>query len=90
MLALAALSACVMWSTALLLHKSTGLLSQFGDNAAYLTVANAIRQWDLRGVAIQHFMGYPYFIAFVSLLFHISPTVGLVLVSSSASLLSNG
>lgn len=37
----------------------------FGDNAASLQAARAIREWSFHGVDIQHFMGYPYSIAAV-------------------------
>ena len=74
LLGLAVFSAVVMWVTAFLLHRSPNLTLQYGDNPAYLAVANAILRWDFHNVGIQHFMGYPYFIAAVSRLFHV-PTV---------------
>jgi hypothetical protein len=68
LLAMVVLSGTVMWMTAFLLHRSTNLVIQFGDNAAYLVVANGILHWNFHDVFIQHFMGYPYLIAAVSLL----------------------
>jgi len=60
----------------------------FGDNDAYCRVAAALRQWDFRGVGIQHFMGYPYAIAGVSLLTHLSIISSLGLVSGVAAAVS--
>lgn len=73
------LSAFTGWHTA---------VSNLGDNAAYLQVATAIRKWDFRGIDIQHFMGYPYMIAAVSLVFHLPLDLTLSLVASLASLVS--
>ena len=55
---------------------------------AYLQVATAIRHWDFRGIDIQHFMGYPYAIAVVSLAFHLPLDFSLLLVAGVASLVS--
>ncbi len=85
---LAVLSAAVMWITAFLLHQSTRLALDFGDNQAYIAVANAIRRWDFAHIEIQHFMGFPYFIAAVSLLFHIPTGLALWLIAALSSLLS--
>lgn len=60
----------------------------FGDNGAYLEVAAAIRHWDFHGLDVQHFMGYPYAIAVVSLLLHLSLTSSLWLVTGAASVVS--
>jgi hypothetical protein len=60
----------------------------FGDNAAYLEVAAAIRKWDFHGLDIQHFMGYPYAIAALSLVSRISLDASLWLVAAVASVVS--
>jgi hypothetical protein len=88
LLLLVALSCVLMWGSALVLHRSNGLVLNYGDNGAYLTVANAIRHWDFHQIDIQHFMGYPYFIAAASLLFHIPPGFALWLIAALSSLLS--
>jgi hypothetical protein len=85
---LVALSCAVMWVTAWALHRSSELITRYGDNEAYLTVANAIRHWDFHHIDIQHFMGYPYFIAAASLLFHIPPGVALWLIAALSSVIS--
>ncbi len=59
-----------------------------GDNAAYLRVATAIRHWDFQGIDIQHFMGYPYTIAAVSLASRLPLDLTLSLVAGVASLVS--
>src|SRR5580658_6236963 len=64
------------------------LVLSFGDNAAYLGVAKAIRDWDFHGAGVQHFMGYPYAIAAVSLVLHLPLTFCLWLVAGVASLVS--
>jgi hypothetical protein len=71
LLVLVGISFVVMWTTIFVLHGSTALVLQWGDNGAYQDVANAIRHWDFRNVQLQHFMGYPYLIAAFSLLFHV-------------------
>jgi len=63
-------------------------VASFGDNAAYLQAARAIREWNFHGIDIQHFIGYPYTIAAVSLAFHLPLDLTLSLVASVASLLS--
>ncbi len=88
LLGLAVLSAVVMWITALILHRSHNLILSYGDNPAYLAVANAILRWDFHNVGIQHFMGYPYFVAAVSLLFHIPTVFSLWLIAAGSALVS--
>ncbi len=88
LLVLALLSGVVMWITALLLHRSGNLILEYGDNDAYLEVANAILHWNFQHVGIQHFMGYPYFIAAVSLLFHVPTLFALWLIAASSSVMS--
>ena len=74
--------------TASVFHGWRSLVLVSDDNGAYLEVATAIRHWDLNQVGIQHFMGYPYAIAAVSLISHL-PLIGslwlVALVSSFVS-----
>jgi hypothetical protein len=88
LLLLVGLSCTVMWATAFALHRSHDLVLNYGDNSAYLAVANAILRWDFRQIDIQHFMGYPYFIAATSLLFHITPALALWAIASLSSVIS--
>lgn len=85
---LVAFSGVVMWLTALILHRSPNLLLEYGDNNAYIAVADAILRWDFHHIDIQHFMGYPYSIALVSLLFHLPAPFALWLIAVSSSLIS--
>lgn len=77
-----------MWMTAFLLHQSSSLALEYGDNQAYLEVASAIRRWDFAHMQIQHFMGYPYFIAGLSWLLHIHTGLALWLIAVLSSLIS--
>jgi len=88
LLALVVLSAGMMWITALCLHRSHNLVLQYGDNRAYLTVANAILRWDFAHMQVQHFAGYSYFIALTSLLFRVPPLFALWLLAAGSSLIS--
>ena len=81
LLLLVVISFAVMWATVFLLHRSTALVFFYGDNAAYRDVANAILHWNFRGLQLQHFMGYPYLIAAVSLLLHIPTGFALWLIA---------
>ena len=82
------ISFAVMWTTIFLLHGSTSLVLQWGDNEAYRNVADAIRHWDFRNVQLQHFMGYPYFIAAFSLLFHVPTGFALWFIAVACSAIS--
>lgn len=77
-----------MWATAFALHRSSLLISSYGDNGAYLAVANAIQHWDFHHIDIQHFMGYPYFIAAASLLFRLPPAFSLWSIAALSSVIS--
>jgi hypothetical protein len=88
LLLLVVVSFAVMWGTALVLHRSLGLVLEYGDNSAYHEVANAIVRWDFHNVYIQHFMGYPYFIAAVSLLFRFPTTFALWGIAVTSSLVA--
>jgi len=64
------------------------MIVEWGDNSAYLATANAILHWDFRNIGIQHFMGYPYAIAAVSMLLHIPPVLALWLIAVSSCVAS--
>lgn len=85
---LVGISFVTMWATTFLVHGSPTLVLQYGDNSAYRDVANGIRHWDFRNMPVQHFMGYPYFIATVSLLFHVPTGFALWLIAVISSGLS--
>lgn len=78
---LLAVSFVVFWTSAFLLHKSTDFVGHYGDNAAYMDVADAILHWDFHDLQVQHFMGYPYLIAVVSLLFRVPTGVALWVIA---------
>jgi hypothetical protein len=82
------LSGATMWATLLLLHQGRNVVFEFGDNSAYLAVANAILRWDFHHLYIQHFMGYPYAIALVSLVFHVPPLFALWLIAVISAVIS--
>jgi hypothetical protein len=65
-----------------------GSVVNFGDNAAYLQGARAIRNWDFHGIDTQHFLGYPYSIVAISLAFHLPLDLTLSLVATAASVVS--
>lgn len=88
LLLLLAISFVVMWGTIFLLHGSAVSALQWGDNIAYREVATAIRQWDFRDVEVQHFMGYPYAIAAVSLLLHVPTGFALWLIAVVCSVVT--
>jgi hypothetical protein len=88
LLLLVALGGVVFGATLIAFHGWHSLVPGFGDNAAYLEVATAIEHWDFHGLDIQHFMGYPYVIAAVSLVSHLPLSFGLWLVASVASVVS--
>jgi hypothetical protein len=77
-----------MWITLLFLHKTGSAVLDSGDNSAYLAVADAILHGDFHHIYIQHFMGYPYSIAAVSLLFHIPAILALWLIAVLSSVAS--
>src|SRR5437879_3564591 len=73
---------CVLFdATAIVLHGWRSLVLSYGDNVAYQDLATAIRHWNFRGLGVQHFMGYPYAIAAVSLVSHLPLTYSLCLVA---------
>jgi hypothetical protein len=88
LLLLGAVAAVCFGATLIAFHGWHGRLLHYGDNTAYLSVATAIRDWDFHGLDIQHFMGYPYAIAAVSLALHIPLLSSLWLVAVAASVVS--
>lgn len=88
LLILVVLSGVVMWMSAFFLHRAGTLILGYGDNDAYLAVANAILGWNFHHVDVQHFMGYPYLIALVSLLLHVPTLFALWLIAVSSSVMS--
>jgi hypothetical protein len=86
LLLLVAVSALFFGATLIAFHGWHRI--DFGDNEAYLQVATAIQHWDFKGLDIQHFMGYPYVIALVSLVSHLPLTFSLWLVAVVASFVS--
>jgi hypothetical protein len=88
LLLLLAIGGLLFGATLIAFHAWHGLLLNYGDDGAYLEVATAIRHWDFRGIDIQHFMGYPYAIAGISLVLHLPLSSGLWLVASAASVVS--
>lgn len=88
LLTLVLFNGCILWATGFLLHKLPNLVLQFGDNDPYCSVANSILHWNFHDVVIQHFMGYPYFIAAVSLVFRIPTPLSLWLIAVASSFVS--
>ena len=88
LLLLVGISFAAMWGTIFLLHRSTALIFAYGDNIAYRDVANAILHWNFRGLQLQHFMGYPYFIAAISWLFHVPTGFALWFIAVVSAVIS--
>ena len=88
MLLLVLVGFVVMWIIGFVLRQTPHLVLNYGDNLAYVTVANAILRWDFHGLSIQHFMGYPYLIAAVSFLFRVPAPLSLWLIAAGSTLLS--
>ncbi len=65
-----------------------GEVDNFGDNSAYISVASAIRHWNFTGLQVEQFWGYPYVIAVMSLVLHVSERSALLFVSFVSSFLS--
>ena len=88
LLLLVAVGGVFFGATLIAFHGWHGRILRYGDNGAYLGVATEIRHWDFHGFGIQHFMGYPYAIAVVSLVLHIPLISSLWLVAVAASVVS--
>jgi hypothetical protein len=88
LLLLMAVGAAFFGATLVAFHGWHGLVLHYGDNTAYLDVATAITRWDFHGLDIQHFMGYPYAIAVLSLIARISLVSSLWIVAVVSSIVS--
>jgi hypothetical protein len=88
LLLLVALGGVLFGATLIAFGGWHSLTLNYGDSPAYLGVATSIRHWDFHGLDIQHFMGYPYAIAAVSLILHPPLSSSLWLVACAASLVS--
>jgi hypothetical protein len=75
-------------STIAVFQKYSDAVTGFGDNAAYSSVASAIRAWDFRGIEVKQFWGFSYAIALVSRITSISVQNSLISVCVVSSLLS--
>jgi Gpi18-like mannosyltransferase len=62
------------------------VVTNSGDNGAFIADAAAIHHWDFHGVAIKAFWGLPYVMALVSVLTRISELASLLVVSWTSGL----
>jgi hypothetical protein len=85
---LVALSFVLFISIVALARNYAAAVDNFGDSAAYMSLASAIRRWDFHGVAIKQFWGLPYAMAALSMLTGLSDRTALLLFSLVPSLLS--
>lgn len=88
LLLLVAVAAGSFSVTLIAFHGWHNRVLSFGDNGAYLEVATAIQHWDFHGVDIQHFMGYPYAVAVLSLALHLPLVSSLWVVAGASSVVS--
>lgn len=80
-LLLAALS-CLLFATVIVsLTSFPELVDRFGDSAAYMNVAAAVRRWNFQGLVVKQFWGLPYMMAAASLITRISDREALLLLS---------
>jgi len=75
-------------ATLIAFHSWNHRVLSFGDNAAYIEVATAIQHWDFHGVDTQHFMGYAYAVAVLSLALHLPVASSIWVVAGVASVVS--
>jgi hypothetical protein len=68
------------------LHNYFALVDDFGDSAAYMGLASAIRHWDFHWIVVKQFWGLPYAMAALSRLTGVSDRMALLLISSASSL----
>ncbi len=85
---LALLSAILFAATILQFQNYRSAVTNFGDSEAYTSVASAIHHWDFRGLQVKQFWGYPYAVAAVAALVHVSEQTSLLLVSVASSFIS--
>ncbi len=80
-LLLTALSCFLFMVVIVSLTNFPALVDRFGDSAAYMNVAGAIRRWNFQGLVVKQFWGLPYLMAAASLLTRISDRQALLLLS---------
>jgi hypothetical protein len=85
---LALLTGLLFAATILPVQNYSSAVDAFGDSPSYVSVASAIHHWDFRGLQIKQFWGYPYAIAFLSVLTHIPEQYSLLVVSCLSSFVS--
>ncbi len=86
--------AVILWTGSALLFVITAstfenysqLVRTFGDSAAYLQIADAIRTWNFSGLQLKHFWGLPYAVAALSKPTGISTEAALLIVCAASSL----
>jgi len=82
-----------MWAAAALIFLFTAsffrpygdLVRGFGDSAAYIQIADAIRHWDFSNVQVKHFWGLPYAMALLGKLTGVSSQSALIAISCASS-----
>jgi hypothetical protein len=77
-------------ATILPIQNYRATVNTFGDNVPYVNAAAAIRHWDLTGVQVKQFWGYPYAMALISKLTRIPELYSLLIVSSASLFISVG
>jgi hypothetical protein len=82
------LSAILFAATILQFQNYRSAVTNFGDSEAYASVASAIHHWDFTGLQVKQFWGYPYAVAAVAALIHVSEQTSLLLVSVASSFIS--
>jgi hypothetical protein len=73
-------------STVVIFRHYWQLVHEFGDSAAYIEIADAIRFWNFSGIHVKHFWGLPYATAGLSFLIRIPNTQLLIAVSALSAL----
>lgn len=81
-----AATALVFLATALRFRPYLRLVMDFGDTAAYVQIAHAIRTWNFSGILVKHFWGLPYLIALLSKVTGLSEELSILIISAACSL----
>jgi hypothetical protein len=84
-LSLSALTCVLFVSFISLCRNYAATVDTFGDSAAYMVLASAIRHWDFQGIVVKQFWGLPYAMAALSELTRCSDRTALLLVSFASS-----
>jgi hypothetical protein len=84
-LSLSALTCVLFVSFISLCRNYAATVDTFGDSAAYMVLASAIRRWDFQGIVVKQFWGLPYAMAALSELTRCSDRTALLLVSFASS-----